>query len=56
MNRKVTFLIVHLCRTLWLGAVVAGAASRYGSGSTKMMQLFADPAPHHCFVEYRYQV
>jgi hypothetical protein len=25
-------------------AVVAEAASRYGSGSTKMMQILADPA------------
>jgi hypothetical protein len=30
----------------------AGAASRYGSGSTKMMQLLAAPAPHHCLQEW----
>jgi hypothetical protein len=33
------------------GAFVAGAgaASRYGSGFTKMMRLLAAPAPQHCF-------
>jgi hypothetical protein len=30
------------------GAVGAGAASWFGSGSTKMMQLLAAPAPQHC--------
>jgi hypothetical protein len=29
------------------GAVVAGAASRYGSGSDQKMQLLAAPAPQH---------
>jgi hypothetical protein len=29
------------------GAVAAGAASRYGFGSTKMMQVLAAPAPQH---------
>jgi hypothetical protein len=33
------------------GAVGAGAASRYGSGSgiDQMMRLLAAPAPQHCF-------
>jgi hypothetical protein len=30
-----------------VGAVVAGAASRYESGSTKMMRLLAAPAPQN---------
>jgi hypothetical protein len=29
------------------GAVGAGAASRYGSGSDQMMRLLAAPAPQH---------
>jgi hypothetical protein len=29
------------------GAVRAGAASRYGSGSDQKMQLLAAPAPQH---------
>jgi hypothetical protein len=32
------------------GAVEAGAASRYGSGSDQKMQLLAAPAPQHCFL------
>jgi hypothetical protein len=35
------------------GAVGVGAASRYGSGSTKMMQLFAAAALQHCLCEKR---
>jgi hypothetical protein len=36
--------------TLRAGAVGAGAASRYGSGSGEMMRLLAAPAPapQHC--------
>jgi hypothetical protein len=30
------------------GDGAAGAASHYGSGSTKMMRLLAAPAPQHC--------
>jgi hypothetical protein len=30
------------------GAVGAGAASRYGSGSEQMMRLLAALAPQHC--------
>jgi hypothetical protein len=30
------------------GAVGAGAASRYGSGSDQMMRLLVAPAPQHC--------
>jgi hypothetical protein len=32
------------------GAVGAGAASRYGSGSDQKMRLLAAPAPQHWFV------
>jgi hypothetical protein len=31
------------------GAVGAGAATRYGSGSNQMMRLLAASAPQHCF-------
>jgi hypothetical protein len=31
------------------GAVRAGAASRYGSGSDQMMRFLAAPAPQHWF-------
>jgi hypothetical protein len=31
------------------GAVGAGAALRYGSGSDQMMQLLAALAPQHCY-------
>jgi hypothetical protein len=31
------------------GAIGAGAASRYGSGSDQMMRLFAAPAPQYWF-------
>jgi hypothetical protein len=31
------------------GAVGAGTASRYGSGSDQKMRLLAAPAPQHCF-------
>jgi hypothetical protein len=34
---------------LGAGAVGAGAASRYGSGSYQMMRLLAAPAPQNCF-------
>jgi hypothetical protein len=34
------------------GAVGAGAASRYGSGSVQKMRLLAAPAPQHCFLEH----
>jgi hypothetical protein len=38
------------------GAVGAGAASRYGSGSDQKMRLLAAPAPQHwCFVSKPYQ-
>jgi hypothetical protein len=38
------------------GAVGAGAASRYvsGSGSNQMMRLLVVPAPQHCFFEIFY--
>jgi hypothetical protein len=36
-----------LNNTLRAGAVGAGAASRYGSGSDQMMRLLAAPAPQH---------
>jgi hypothetical protein len=32
------------------GAVEAGAALRYGSGSDQMMRLLAAPAPQHWFL------
>jgi hypothetical protein len=32
------------------GAVGAGAASRYGSGSDQKMRLLASPAPQHWFL------
>jgi hypothetical protein len=31
------------------GAVGAGAASHYGSGSDQKVRLLAAPAPQHCF-------
>jgi hypothetical protein len=35
------------------GAVVAGAASCYGSGSDQKMRLLADPAPQHSMIKER---
>jgi hypothetical protein len=32
-----------------VGAVGAGAASRYGSGSDQKMRILAAPAPQHWF-------
>jgi hypothetical protein len=43
------------------GAVGAGAASRYGSGSDQKMRILAAPAPQHCckhtviIVTHRYE-
>jgi hypothetical protein len=34
--------------TVGTGAVGAGVASRYDSGSAQMMRLLAAPAPQHC--------
>jgi hypothetical protein len=50
-NNKL-FSLCHLKKKLSMlnltfGAVSAGAASVYGSGSTKMMRLLAAPAPQH---------
>jgi hypothetical protein len=36
------------------GAVGAGAASRYGSGSDQKMRLLAAPAPLHCYKVSQY--
>jgi hypothetical protein len=38
------------------GAVGAGDASRYGSGSDQKMRLLAAPAPQHCTDYRRIQV
>jgi hypothetical protein len=38
----------HFNTIIGAGAVGAGAASRYSSGSDQMMRLFAAPAPQHC--------
>jgi hypothetical protein len=40
-----------LNNTLKAGAVGAGAATRYGSGSDQMMRLLAVPAPQHCWTQ-----
>jgi hypothetical protein len=37
--------------TVGAGAVGAGAASRYGSGSDQKMRLLAAPAPQHWYNE-----
>jgi hypothetical protein len=36
------------------GAVEAGAALRYGSGSNQMMRLLAIPAPQHLCLQHIY--
>jgi hypothetical protein len=51
----VTFCVIFQFLTIFNTNVVAGAASRYGSGSDQMMRFRAapSPAPQHCHFDCR---